>query len=403
MNFIIFVIFLLFVIFLARVNHRFVFLNFYVLYGLIATIFISFFLEKGVYLLEIQEYSYAINLPAKGSFVSIVFIFGVFVSFVFFQKSSLKVLNIKGSYKNIENKSVFFVIFTLLISLTLIFITYGFPYASGLHRNDYWAYNAPSWGGILTYWLVQTSFLLGYIYNKNNSKYIFGIFLFLLFFLILCGERFTGLLQAIVYFLTCIFVRKESFSLISFKNITYILALTIASLYLVLKTFGDNFENAQSHLLMRLALQAQMWWALDVNSSFYPKDLGIIVKNYIGLGANYLEKSVNYLMYQFAPFNIVESKIETGSRFTMSGLFNHLYFFGYIIGPFITLFWGVVLGFFTSILCKAIQDYNIIVAFCSFKILMKLQSLILVGADFDFVSLSTLLYIIPIFLFLRLR
>src|SRR5690606_15429703 len=104
---------------------------------------------------------------------------------------------------------------------------------------------------------------------------------------------------------------------------------------------------------------------------------------------------------QVAPISIVQSKYETGSSFTNSGLFNNYYFFGYIFGAVVNILSGVFIGFLVYMLCLGIYSNNLIFLFFSFKSYIKIHSIIFTGNVNDVFTFSTFLFIFLFFVFIR--
>lgn len=340
----------------------------------------------------------------KGALTGFLFISSMYFSFKFFQKTNISVRNLdKGSQALIFNIFRLLVV-TISIVMFFLLLRFGFPLLMGVHRADYWASYAPSWGGVLAFWLVQLAFPLGYIYAKSRLRKDLYLFLGLLIVTILAGSRFTGIMQSLVYFLMPILVLSNNFKIYNPKFILSFGIVFILLLSIVMNSFdASSKQEREANLGLRIALQAQMWWALDNISTLSPRPANEIIHSYIGLAKNSNEKSVNYLMYLVAPAKSVLAKTETDSTYTMSGFFNSYYFFGYILGGFINLFWGMVFGFLIFLVYLSIaSSSNILMSFFAFKLLVKVQNILLNGNVDNIFDLSTYLFIFLVLIFLVL-
>ncbi|MFW2151693.1 DUF6418 domain-containing protein [Acinetobacter gyllenbergii] len=397
-------IFLFFVYYLAVKDKNFFIISFYVFFAFVTTIVISLLVEHGTYLLEVDEMSYATGITFKGALTGFLFISSMYFSFKLFQKTNISVRNL-----NRPSQILIFNLFRLLVAsisivMLLLLLRYGFPLFMGVHRADYWASYAPSWGGVLAFWLVQLAFPLGYMYAKSRSKKDLYLFLGLLIVTILAGSRFTGIMQSLVYFLIPVLVISSKFKIYNPKFSVSFGVVFVLLLSIVLNSFdASSKQERQANLGLRIALQAQMWWALDNISTLSPRSTNEIINSYIGVAKNPNDKSVNYLMYLVAPAKSVLSKTETDSTYTMSGFFNSYYFFGYILGGIVNIFWGVFFGFLIFLVYLSIvSSSNILMSFFAFKLLVKVQNILLNGNVDNIFDLSTYFFIVLIFMFLAL-
>lgn len=397
-------VFLFFIYYLAVKDKNFFIISFYVFFAFITTIIISLLLEHGTYLLEVDEMSYATGVTFKGALTGFLFISSMYFSFKFFQKTNISVRNLDKSSQALIFNIFRLLIVTISIVMFFLLLRFGFPLLMGVHRADYWASYAPSWGGVLAFWLVQLAFPLGYIYAKSRLRKDLYLFLGLLIVTILAGSRFTGIMQSLVYFLMPILVLSNNFKIYNPKFVLSFGVVFILLLSIVLNSFdASSKQEREANLGLRIALQAQMWWALDNISTLSPRPANEIIHSYIGLAKNPNEKSVNYLMYLVAPAKSVLAKTETDSTYTMSGFFNSYYFFGYILGGFINLFWGLVFGFLIFLVYLSIvSSSNILMSFFAFKLLVKVQNILLNGNVDNIFDLSTYLFIFLVLIFLVL-
>ncbi len=396
-------VFFIFVFYLVRFDKNFAVLSFYTFFVFISTLLTTLIIEHGTYLIEIDEISYPLGVTSKGALTSFLFLSGMYISYIFFKRTNLGVKNLSVSSQIATFYGVRILITVMCIAMIMLLMKYGIPLLMGIHRADFWSGYAPSWGGTLAFWLIQVSFLLGFIYSKTKSRIDILLFIFLLFVTILSGSRFTGIMQTLVYFFIPILVLSKSFKIHNPKFVISFSVVFILLLAVVFNSFeAKSSQERQNNLALRIVLQGQMWWALDRKSTIYPKESDEILNSYIGLSKDPREKSYNYLMYLVAPTAFVNQKLETDSRFTMSGFFNNYYFFGYFVGGFINFISAIFFGFLVFLLYLTICSNNVILLFFVFKLFTKVEAILYTGNVDDFFSLNFLVFTIGIILFLTL-
>lgn len=398
--------FLLLVWCLYKKNSNFILISAYTLMAMISTFFISILLEKGVFLIEIGRTSYSINLPIKACIQLTSFLLGAYLIFSFLEKSSLRVVNLVGTLNQSLKWGSRLIVLSIITILYMIAVRYGTPMGHGLHRNDFWTYVAPSWGAAMVYFLIQFNFILGLNYSKAKEKLDIVLYLAVLVTIILMGERFTGIIYSFFFFFLPVLINKTNIRLnMGFlkKVILSLIAFFVLSITLF-KNFAavDQNTNPLESVVMRAALQPQMWWALDEQSGIYPKDISLIYNKYLGFQESERESGTYYLMDQVASKSLVDARFETKSKFTMSGFFNNIYFFGYFLGGVVNFIWGVIFGVLGYFLLLGIRCKNMIFSFISFKFLYKIQAILLVGSIPDVFSLGSLAFLLICFFFLRL-
>ncbi|MCG9239467.1 DUF6418 domain-containing protein [Acinetobacter baumannii] len=395
------VLFSAFLLYLFRDDKVFFIINFNMIFALYTTLIISLIVEHGVYLAEVQEYTYALGITFKATFASITFLTATYYSYNFFSRSNLY-------FRPLAKNNEFFIfgLFRIFISLScfliiLLLLKYGFPSALGVHRADYWSYYAPSWGGVLCFWVIQLSFILGYMYGVKKRKIDLILLILTLFTIILAGERFTGILQVFMYFIIPVVILLEiRIKLVSFKNVFFSSLLIVLLLGVVLNSYSNSVsQNSKNEdIVLRLVLQPQMWWALDKITNHEPQTVDVIASGFLGLTDNIKDKGVNYLMYQVAPKSIVDYRVETGSSFTASVFFGNYYYFGYILGFIVNIICALFFGAMCWLLYLSIVSGNIVVTLIVFKLFIKIVNLTLRGDATLFFSLNTfVLFMIMLF------
>lgn len=378
--------------------------NSYMIYGLFSALCISLILEKGVYLYEINKISYESAITLKVAFQCVVFFLGLCVTQDILLHLKPKILFLKESNNFFIVFFIRFLTIIMICTLLLISIAYGTPYSNSIHRNDYWAYIAPSWGGMVKVYLIQFSFLLGVLCKQYSKKVDYLLFFAILSTVVIMGERFTGILNSIFLFMIPILICNiEKIKFISFKNIISALIVAVGIFFALLLSFGadSDFNESFEKISLRVVLQPQMWWALEQLSSFDVQNIDVISSRYIGVGEEIRNSGTYYLMEQVATPSIVDYRYETNSMFTLAGFMSNIYFFGYFIGTIMNFIWGGILGSISLYLWKSIETNNILAMFISFKFLLKLQVIIIDGNTPNFFSINTIVFVCLCLFFVR--
>ncbi|KGE79126.1 hypothetical protein FP66_15955 [Halomonas salina] len=299
-------------------------------------------------------------------------------------------------------RAVALLMIAVLVSIAML---YGTPSEHGVHRMDYWAYYAPTWGGAVAYWIIQLSFPLGYIYAHRKRKIDIAIFFLILMVSVYMGTRFTGLVLACFFFflpIALLEAKKPLSVFFSWRGAMVLVLLLLLLVTALLASYGTSLSRAVEMVLARAGVQAQMWWALNdaVGASLMP--IGDILGHYFGFGTEKQDSGVYYLMKQVAPMDVVNYRIETGSAFTMSGVFNNVHFFGYALGGLVNVLYGAVFGVSCGLLKKALESRNLIVSLFAFKLMYKLMVVLLTGSTDQVFTLGNVVFFLIIIAFLRL-
>lgn len=390
---------------IAKLEKDLFWISLYFIFALSSTVVITVFVEQGVYLWEIKRWSFPSGLTAISWYQVLLVMTGVLFSYHAINRLELRFYSLppvlrKGAWFTVRLLAI--VIIILLFGISII---YGTPGSNGVHRMDYWAYHAPSWGSTLAYWLIQLSFPLGYMFARRGRKSDLVLFFAVLSISIYMGERFTGILLACFFFYMPIALLKgkKPFSVFfSWKGIVVGLAVFCLLSFTLFFSYEISLLGAVDMVLDRAMVQAQMWWALNETATTVTMSFPEILRHYLGIQAPSTDSGVYYLMYQVAPEDVVDYRIDTGSNFTMSGVFNNLYFFGYALGSIVNVIYGAVFGVACGILKKAVQSDNLVVALFSFKLMYKLMVVLLAGKTDQFFTLGNFAFFIIVFFFLKL-
>ena len=378
--------------------------NGYIIFGLFTAILISLLVEKGAYLYEIDRNTYAIGITQKIVIQVIFFFLGIILANKLFSASQASIYNLSPKILLLLSWGIRAIIVGLILLMFFIGLKYGTPREHHIHRNDYWAYIGPSWGAPLKEYLLQFSFFLGFLYKDNKRKIDIFLYLFLLIAIIYMGERATGIFKALFFFFVPVLIKNIYFvKFFTFKRVLFIASFLLIMFFILTMSYGEQVsqEDAISKIETRVILQAQMWWALDLISSFEPQNIKLILDKYFGFLGDIRDVGTYFLMDLVADRELVDYRFETGATFTSSGFFNNIFFFGYIGGTIVNFFWGILLGLVSSFWIKSISTINIVASFVAFKLYFKLLVIILDAHTPNLFTVGMPMFFIICILFLK--
>lgn len=378
--------------------------NGYIIFGLSTAILISLLVEKGAYLYEIDRNTYAIGITQKIVIQVIFFFLGIILAHKIFSISRVNIYNISPRTLNFLALFLRTVVVGLILLMFFIGLKYGTPREHHIHRNDYWAYIGPSWGSSLKEYLIQFSFFLGFLYKEYKKKVDVFLYICLLMAIIYIGERATGIFKALFFFSVPVLIYNIHLLKFSiFKYVLFLATFFFAMFFILTMSYGESVsrEDAVSKIETRIILQSQMWWALDLISSFELQNINLIFDKYLGFFGNLRDVGTYFLMDLVATKELVDYRFETGATFTSSGFMNNVFFFGYLAGSIVNFFWGLLIGLVGSYWVKSISTINIIASFIAFKLYFKLLVIILDGHTPNLFSIGTPVFFICCILFLR--
>lgn len=380
-------------------------LSLYVVLGLFSAVLISFFLESGVYLTEIKQVSFSSGLPAKSAIQCFLFLFGVSLTVRYLMHDRWHIIDVSGGFLMLCRWGGVSVIAFMILILLYIRIQYGSPNSIGVHRMNYWASHAPSWGNTVVYALIQMCLPLGFFFKEYKKKFELLVFFTILVTIMMMGVRFTGIVVSLILFVTPLLIVKPALLRI-FKAKQLFISLALFSIVVIGVFLGFENYDSQSRvdrLITRASLQPQTWWALDQLSDWQPKKVDDIVSHYLGIGSAPYDQGMYYLMYKIAPADIVNQHYETGSSFALGGIFNNVYFFGYYLGGVINFLLGLVFGGALGLLGVALRSNNILAILLTFRLSYKLQAIMVSGTIPNLFSLELLLLFVFSLFFIRYK
>lgn len=373
--------------------------NFPYLFSFSTTSIVIFLSEFGAYFSEIDSYSSLTGVTARAACLFSIFIFGFALAYSLGNKKYVLLPTIHG----FDRPAIWaFIAISFLCILASFFTqaTYGFPLLNGWDRFYYWANVAPSYHKEIHLLIISSSLLFSYAYYSGIiQRWLLLVWLFSsAVALLLASEKFSGFFGMILYWLPAMIVMgRVRLSIASLSKTGFIL------LSLLLISIGYNYTQTRdgaltSMLADRVSLQAQMGWALDNLSDFFPKSVDVIATSFLGFTDSTTEKGMTYLMYLIAPADLVDRFVEGGVRFTAPFPANVTFFYGFLLAPIIVFIVSFLPGLVASACRTAIIQRNFTYYFISLKFSMFLFVAIIMGEQHLFFSAKFAIYFFAIFI-----
>lgn len=371
------IIWFLILVYSVKSNKRAVVLNIFMIYSMAMGVVCCLFVESGAYLSEIRVYGSVTGAVIRVGFTALVFILStVWLTTLldrYFQP--VKVMDLKVN--SVANFVIQTVMLFFVIGLFYLYDTYGTPNSNGVDRFYYWGNIAPEWGRYLQFLMLQISFLLGVKYASDKKiKYLMLLVISILM-QIVGGEKFTGPALSIMFFVIPLlyYIRGDLISLLFRLRVLLLFSIVLFVLMLssylsYVKIYGDASVGLR-YLVERIALQAQVWWAVDkiALSVNYELSLEWLLHNAFGYdsGSGNDVFGMYYLMQQIAPSDVFNRFVNNGVRFTMGAPVNYNYFFGNVLGPIVAALFGVLAAFGAWLIRNAIVTKDLLFGFVVIK------------------------------------
>ncbi|MCK3658644.1 hypothetical protein A4G18_07970 [Pasteurellaceae bacterium Pebbles2] len=312
--------------YLLKRSSTFCIIAFPVFYAVTIASIVCLIAEHNMYFSEIGQYAFLSGATAR-----ILSLCGVIILFAYGSFNILmKVYTVNAAIFpwKINELLLSIVIFIYILCCCTLFgvaIKYGHPNDYGVDRFYYWNNIAPKQAEYIKFSMSQLVIFIGLSYSLTKKKKYIVLFLFSLVSQYSVGEKFTGLLSAIMVFLVPIVIIGNIRILNYLKNAKVILFSVLTgiglffSAYLSYVAIGGE-HNAIALFLNRLVLQAQLWWSLDQLSGLDIKSWQEIQSHFLGLNNDepYM-KGIFYIMYLVSPYPVYQWFTEQGISMTMGG------------------------------------------------------------------------------------
>lgn len=366
-------------------------------------------IEKGILLKELMLYSYTTGSTTKLVFYNIIF-FEIAVN-IFYAVNKFE--NLKFKF----NKKVCNVLLSIVLCIVLIsfagFIFDGVPIFMGIDRIQYVRSYQSFLFNKISGQLYISTFIIGIIagisYVKNerkNFKKCVVIFIFILIYFLLRGDKFSGLLNIIYLFIIPIYLQLYKFSNFKIKLSKLIIIgafIGLVFIYIINFHYSHiNKSNSANRISERIAAQGQVWWAIDKNVSngYKASDSEIVkeVESYFNKNIDKSDLGLNKLMKVIAPTTVYSSFLGNGVNFTMGYPAIGLYLYGYLGLVFFQIFFGTLLCICLSYTYKTLISGEYFRCIISGKIYIELIGSLSMGNLYNILSREIVLYIIIIIL-----
>jgi len=383
-------------------------LLFYI-YAYVTAALSTFLCENGVYLMEIQRFTF----PNGSTIKSITLVFILVATSVYFSTLLQKHFTLVSGRKKIINyidkivSSFSLVLILCLLSLLLFAITFfldGIPIlnlSSTIQFSQSRSYsNLWYFASILQRFAI---ILLGFKYSitisDKHKKYIIILFILFLIVRVLNSEKFSGLIiDLFIFYLPLLLKNKKR--LLNPKYVFGGGALIFLFYNLILlnyKILHNSIINAEELLKIRLALQGQLWW-VSPELDFKAHDSLIKGLSDLGIVSGSQNQGIQHLMEISAPKGVFLGYITNGVRFTMGFPTILTSTLPGILPYLILMFCGILLGFYIFLIINSFRVSNGFVYLLSLQIYFVLMEPFIMG-EFEALRSKSFL-IISLFLFL---
>lgn len=349
------------------------------IFGLVLSVFANVIAElSSSYMIEVQEYAFPTGGGARNSFLVAFFLCGIFVSF----RCVVGCFSIKLKRALVVELLLIqcFVFLGWLLVAYMMFVVfrYGSPLVMGLDRFAYWANIAPPGYRYITSLVPILGFVVSYAREIGflRNSFAFLWLLLAIFFLILGGEKFSGLLILFFFYLLpffCMSNRRLSTGFVVLASVVFLAlaGMILLNYYLIYgSAFLDIFEA-------RIVLQGQMLFALDAISSTGVTGGNSSLRGFWGTDEG--EEGIRYLMYQIAPLEVVDRYLEGGATFTSPFPANLNYFFGMYSSPIVVSIFSILVGTCGGVLYVALRGRAFLLSLVSLKAFFYIYLAVVMG------------------------
>lgn len=389
--------FLIFVSIYLAIEVHYSWIFFLYFFGLIFAVSSNVFAEIfNSYLNEIQAYASLTGGGARNSFLVASFLCGVFISFRLFLRYFAFDLK---KYLPLEVFLIRFLLFlgwVLIVYMAYVVFRYGSPLILGVDRFTYWKYFSPTGYRYISSLVPIFGFVLFYAREIGllRNFYAFLWLFFCVILVVLSGEKFSGLLILAFFSLLpffCVGLRRLSVSLklFGFMVFLFLVGLVFLNYYLVYGyRFLEVFES-------RIVLQGQMLFALDAVSLNFPRNETILDGFF---GKEKEEAGIRFLMFQIAPWELVQRHLEGGATFTTPFPANLTYFFGLYFSPLILIFFSFLVGGLGAVLFIALRKQAFLLGLVTLKVFFYVYQAVLMGEVHFLLGWKMLVYMSAVLL-----
>ena len=357
-----------------------------------------------IYLSELRMESADHNSFLLIAIIQFLFFYVLFVFDSYKEKEITTCFDLQNDEINITSVLINFAI--LISSLLFLNVVNKPAFSLGIDRFSYtstylsgkWKYLTQVQSYLLP--LMAISIVLGYKRKGIIFVVIYASFLFL------TGHKFGGFIEILAILLPAFYeqIKKRASRWLKILSIL-IVALTGVVFVHNYVTYNGRVDN-RKYFIERLAQQGQLWWAmydLPQNKTTHLDELQDEYQIYFGMNKDIRDK-YNYGIYKImrltTPSDIVETKIQSGSRYSCSTYATIFYYFKYpgliIFVPVLAILFGVIANWFYSsvaagkmiesiISCIFFLDMHKVMSQSDFHVLFSKRNIIYILAYILFV------------------
>lgn len=274
----------------------------------------GFLIERGVYLFEINKYSYD-----NGTFLENLIYCLIFMEIITCSvKTNKKIKSLKFNSWYIE-----VILIIMLLILYGYFIKTGIPLLKRIHRTEYFDKIVPYYINFIKGRFSFICLVLGTYYaNYRKKRYIFYFFMILLYH-ILCSIKGGDLLIITYMFMLPLVLRSYDIKNINLlkkinNNIRKFMIIFIILLTTILVINYKTVENYDEHtnafqkIEKRIESAGQIWWVINDKNQTKNKIRFYEFLDNFGKDNNY--KGMNQLMNEVVPKDILSVWRAPGAR-----------------------------------------------------------------------------------------
>lgn len=357
-------------------------------------------IDGGAYISEQLRYSYYTG----ASFRFCVLILPFAILYPYFLDKELS----RRKYANIEHKinkrkyfresDLYIIIFLIVVYILIDIIISGkIPLLKGGNYSSFYASYSklPLSSVIHNYFFPFICLLLGVLtgenkFNKKRKNFII-LFIIIIFIQILLNNKFYGLYDYTLHYLTgyfalVIFSKKNK--KLPIKYIVVVLAIVGLLLYLCYTKYSKTMINPMQFLLDRIfALQNHTFWGID--RLWITKNLSVdwngfgkeLISGFSELGLSRLNSNygIARVMYLVTTNKYASDMISTGYLFAGSYITVMLSYIGYIPAFLMSIIFAFVVAKISINLYKCIKTKNYIMLYFVFFVFRRFYEYFRVG------------------------
>ena len=381
-----------------------------------------FYLDHGdIYMREIQSYSEKSYASLLLWFFNVTALFVIYFLIRITKQDLYKLLSRFYTLKIRYIKFWIFLFYFIIGVLMLNILISGSPlWISSINKTTFWTiakfpFLKPLSSQISIIALFSGMFLLYINLRKKSSPLkgaLYGVWIFLLVYLILMGHKFGQLLIITYMFFLPLLLYKSLIKKFPAKKILFIFSSIIAFFSLfVINYFKTKYGDAAFDILQQriFSMEGQLTYTaiqnyLQNQLSNGLEQLVIEIKYILGLIHDNTVIGMDYLMDRTMPDNLLEAYRETQVKLAQGYLAMLFYLFdNFFIVLFVHIVFILLYGFIGYLLLRSIFKYDFILTFFYVKIYFSFLTYYAQAYTTAIFNIKTLTYFFCIILITVIR